>query len=256
MLDTDPENEVPFLPKDHETTRKAHRDYQSGQATRRLIVTVALVSALVSAAGTVIMHNLLPIFSIASSRSPPRPELLPSLNLPPLGNLIRTYVGDQRAYYDKDLNVSREAWMSLFPPGMGYVSMDSIKDAGEIPQLFQDMSTDGSGRFCIAAFHQLHCLFLIYADFRRALSGKLTHQDAHVLQNGHSSHCFDYLRESIICAADSALEPFRSPFDGGTQGNGVDGFGTVHQCRDFKQLFEWGEKFRYSDGHDAEKFEG
>lgn len=41
---------------------------------------------------------------------------------------------------------------------MGYVSMDSIKKAGNIPQLFKDMSTDGSGRFCVAAFHQLHCL--------------------------------------------------------------------------------------------------
>lgn len=115
MLDTDPENEVPFLSKNHETTLIAHRDYQSGRATRRLIVTVALVSALISAAGTVIMHSLLPIFSIASSRSSQRQGLLPSLNLPPLGNLLRTYVGDQRAYYDKDLNVSREAWMSLFP---------------------------------------------------------------------------------------------------------------------------------------------
>lgn len=138
---------------------------------------------------------------------------------------------------------------------MGYVSMDNIKDAGEIPQIFRDMSTDGSGRFCVAAFHQLHCLFLIYSDFRRALNGELK-ADAHSLHGSHSLHCYDYLRESIICAADSALEPFRSPFDGGTQGNGVDGFGSVHQCRNFGELYEWSEKFRYTDKHDAEKFEG
>lgn len=41
---------------------------------------------------------------------------------------------------------------------MGYVTMDHIKAAGDIPQIVQDMSTDGSGRFCVAAFHQLHCL--------------------------------------------------------------------------------------------------
>ncbi|KAI1416919.1 hypothetical protein F5Y13DRAFT_204284 [Hypoxylon sp. FL1857] len=235
--------------------RTAHRDDKGSRATRFLLLAVALVSALVSAVGTVIMHNLLSRSPIASSISPPRQELLPSLNLPPLGNGLRTYIGEP-AYYAKDMNASREAWMSLFPPGMGYVSMDSIKNAGDVPRIFQDMSTDGSGRFCVAAFHQLHCLFLIYADFRRALSGELTHADTHSLRDSHSLHCFDYLRESIICAADSALEPFRSPFDGGTQGNGVDGFGSVNQCRDFKQLFEWSEKFRYTDGHDAEKFEG
>lgn len=150
---------------------------------------------------------------------------------------------------------------------MGYVSMEKIESEGPVPQIVQDMSTDGSGRFCVAGFHQLHCLvsdirfhiypwffddiqYLIYADFRRALSGDIQQSDMHTL------HCFDYLRESIICAADSALEPFRSPFDGGTGGDGIDGFGSLHQCRDFKQLFQWSERFRYNDEHDAEKFEG
>lgn len=41
---------------------------------------------------------------------------------------------------------------------MGYITMDKVKEQGEIPQVIQDMSTDGSGRFCVAAFHQLHCL--------------------------------------------------------------------------------------------------
>ncbi|KAI0098116.1 hypothetical protein F4776DRAFT_532112 [Hypoxylon sp. NC0597] len=255
MLERVPENEVPFLPKENEALHTARRDNQNGRISRFLLVAVALVSALVSAVGTIIMHNILPASPSAFRTSSPRLELLPLLNLPPLGSVLRTYIGEP-AYYAKDLNTSREAWMSLFPPGMGYVSMENIKDAGDIPRIFQDMSTDGSGRFCVAAFHQLHCLFLIYTDFRRALGGELAHVDAHSLHDTHSLHCFDYLRESIICAADSALEPFRSPFDGGTQGNGVDGFGSVHQCRDFKQLFDWSEKFRYNDGHNAEKFEG
>ncbi|KAI0882873.1 uncharacterized protein GGS22DRAFT_195606 [Annulohypoxylon maeteangense] len=254
MLESVPENEVPFLHKENETPRIIYRVDKGGRGTWFQLVIVALVSALVSVMGTIIVHNVLPISHIISSGSSPPQELLPSLNVPPLGNVLRTYIGEP-AYYANDMNATRKAWMSLFPPGMGYVSMDNIKDAGDIPRLFQDMSTDGSGRFCVAAFHQLHCLFLIYSDFRRALSGELA-ADSHSLHGSHSLHCFDYLRESIICSADSALEPFRSPFDGGTQGNGVDGFGSVHQCRDFKQLFDWSEKFRYTDGHDAEKFEG
>ncbi|KAI1370370.1 hypothetical protein F4677DRAFT_451445 [Hypoxylon crocopeplum] len=234
MLESIPENEMPFLPKEDETKQTTRYDKQNGQTTRILLVAVALVSALVSALGIIILHNLLPTSPISSSINPQRQELLPSLNLPPLGDVLRAFKGDS-TYYAQDMNTSREAWMSLFPPGMGYVSMDNIKDAGDIPQIFQDMSTDGSGRFCIAAFHQLHCLFLIYADFRRAMNRELSHTDAQSLRSSHSLHCFDYLRESIMCSADSALEPFLAD----TQGNGVDGFGSVHQCRDFKSLSEW-----------------
>lgn len=182
MLDSVPENEVPFLTKDDEAGLTTRRDGQSRRTTRRLIITVALVSAVVSALSTVITHNLLPI---SSSRGPSRQELLPSLNVPPLGNLLRTYVGGG-AYYDRDMNASREAWMSLFPrtllcpliakadtncasAGMGYVTMDSIKAAGDIPQIVQDMSTDGSGRFCVAAFHQLHCLVSLPTILTRKL---------------------------------------------------------------------------------------
>ncbi|KOS22272.1 hypothetical protein ESCO_001436 [Escovopsis weberi] len=139
---------------------------------------------------------------------------------------------------------------------MGYISMNKVAENGDIPQVIQVMSTDGSGRFCVAAFHQLHCLYLIWEDYRRAMSAGDAKSSSST-EGEHSAHCFDYLRESIICAADNSLEPFRSPFDGGgTQGNGVDGFGTVHQCRDFRLLYDWSEKFRYSDGHDAHKFEG
>ena len=46
----------------------------------------------------------------------------------------------------------------MFPKGKGYISIDNVEKAGELPSFVRDMSTDGSGRFAIAAFHQLHCL--------------------------------------------------------------------------------------------------
>lgn len=111
MIDSVPENEVPFLTKEDEAGLMTQHDGQSRRTTRRLIIIVALVSAVVSALGTVITHNLLPL---SSHRGASRQELLPSLNVPPLGNLLRTYVGGG-AYFDRDMNASREAWMSLFP---------------------------------------------------------------------------------------------------------------------------------------------
>jgi hypothetical protein len=55
----------------------------------------------------------------------------------------------------------------------------------------------------------------------------------------HLVHCMEYLRRTIMCAADTTLEPFK------TEHAGVDGFGTVHQCRDYNQLYNWAEKNQY-----------
>lgn len=84
------------------------------------------------------------------------------------------------------------------------------------------------------------------------MDGELANEEVQSLHDSHPLHCFDYLRESITCAADSSLEPFLP----GTMGNGIDGFGSIHQCRDFKRLFDWSERFRYTDNRDAESFEG
>lgn len=58
----------------------------------------------------------------------------------------------------------------------------------------------------------------------------------------HTEHCFDYIRQSLMCAADSALEKRNDTI------GGVTGWGTSHQCRDFSALQEWAEMHRYSDG--------
>jgi len=53
----------------------------------------------------------------------------------------------------------------------------------------------------------------------------LTHEIAH-----HSAHCFDYLRQSIICAGDTNLE-------GKTEAG--PGWGSPHQCADYEALLAW-----------------
>lgn len=46
----------------------------------------------------------------------------------------------------------------------------------------------------------------------------------------HSAHCFDYLRQSIMCAADTSLE-------GDTELG--PGWGSKHECTDYDALLEW-----------------
>ena len=57
----------------------------------------------------------------------------------------------------------------------------------------------------------------------------------------HLRHCFDYLRQSLMCTADTNLEPV--DFELG----GVTGWNFERTCRDFRQVKEWAESNRAWD---------
>lgn len=57
----------------------------------------------------------------------------------------------------------------------------------------------------------------------------------------HLRHCFDYLRQSLICAADTNLEPVN--FELG----GVTGWQFNRTCRDFEGIKKWAEVNRKWD---------
>lgn len=57
----------------------------------------------------------------------------------------------------------------------------------------------------------------------------------------HLRHCFDYLRQSLVCAADSNLEPV--DFELG----GVTGWSFQRTCRDFDRIKDWAEQWRSWD---------
>ena len=46
----------------------------------------------------------------------------------------------------------------------------------------------------------------------------------------HSAHCFDYIRQSIMCSADTSLE-------GNTEAG--PGWGSKHECTDYDALLNW-----------------
>jgi hypothetical protein len=103
-------------------------------------------------------------------------------------------------------------WNSIRPPGMGFVFLGEEYFA-----------------FGVSMWHQLHCLSHIRA----------------VLINGddesdHTEHCFHYLRQGILCASDTTLEHGTSM----KLANGdkvATGYGTVHTCRDWRQVYDWME---------------
>lgn len=87
--------------------------------------------------------------------------------------------------------------------------------------------------------------------YELAMDDERRHTDTHrrqldeqkQLHEKHIIHCFDYLRQSIMCAADSTLERM-DPKTVTT-----DGWGTTHQCHDYDALFKWSEdhtRFNYT----------
>ncbi|KAK1999139.1 hypothetical protein LX36DRAFT_743647 [Colletotrichum falcatum] len=148
-----------------------------------------------------------------------------------------------------------EAWASLLPREGGFFRH---------PRLAPRTS-------CMAVFHQLHCLDMIrqtlyearpdFAAPRHSRNGtdgargssssssSSSHPEEHDKTEGqqqrqrhdhnhahdmyHIGHCFDLVRQSILCRPDLTVEV------GNPAIGGVTGFGTEHQCVDWRRLMDW-----------------
>lgn len=54
---------------------------------------------------------------------------------------------------------------------------------------------------------------------------------------GRPDHCFDYLRQLVMCNLDLTYESARVDLDG--ERRVADGWGTVHQCKDWSAINGW-----------------
>jgi hypothetical protein len=116
---------------------------------------------------------------------------------------------------------------NISPGSRGYVVVGD-RSAYDLPEPYTvalDRHNDGPG-FMMSVFHQLHCLSYLAEHYERGFAGvNLTEEVAH-----HSAHCFNYLRQGIMCSADTTLE--------GKTGAGP-GEGSEHECTDYDALLEW-----------------
>ncbi|KAM5544693.1 hypothetical protein V8D89_001591 [Ganoderma adspersum] len=99
-------------------------------------------------------------------------------------------------------------WASIFPNGGGFLRL----------------GPDGR-LFGLALFHQMHCL----ARIRRAMSIRRSSEHVH--------HCFNYLRQAIMCEANPTLEPV-IPILGRRSVNAE----IPHACRDWTKVYELAEE--------------
>lgn len=93
-------------------------------------------------------------------------------------------------------------------------------------------STDTAG---YSLFHQLHCLETMREGYYNAVNGSRDNHFEHV------SHCFDYIRQAVLCNSDTALEwiPLHQ--------QNIDGWGFEHRCRNFDEVYRYTLEHRKRD---------
>ncbi|CAN9156663.1 unnamed protein product [Alternaria alternata] len=130
------------------------------------------------------------------------------------------------------------AWNELLPVGMGF---QSIPD----PENYHDLPTPivwpNATVFTTSMTHQLHCLYAVVAVYSGMTSGHELEEDHH----WHMIHCFDYMRQAIMCSADMALEGLETTFP--DHNGGSDGWDSKHVCKDPKKVRERLESVRAYD---------
>ncbi|KAI0258495.1 hypothetical protein BC834DRAFT_911305 [Gloeopeniophorella convolvens] len=113
--------------------------------------------------------------------------------------------------YDPDAG---PVWDANLPLGRGYIKLGGHKEL-----------------FGVAMFHQMHCLVRLRAVFAGAKD-----------ESGHIKHCFNYLRQALLCNADITLEPGKEVVhtlsDGRKETSVRGGYDVIHKCHDWRQVWD------------------
>ncbi|KAL3422014.1 hypothetical protein PVAG01_06170, partial [Phlyctema vagabunda] len=132
-------------------------------------------------------------------------------------------------------------WMDLLGPGMGFISIENPSKYGLPPGVRLRHSPPNMQNFGISMYHQLHCLMMIRGLYWEALRGernlKMISDEKLPDDIHHTNHCFDYLRQAIMCAGDMSIEG-RAPPDHITQDH-INGMGQKHICRSWDASRAW-----------------
>ena len=110
--------------------------------------------------------------------------------------------------------------------GMGF---QWIKDTSTYHDLPTPIIWPNKTVFTTSMTHQLHCLFAIVETYSGLTSNTTLPEDHH----WHMIHCFDYMRQAIMCSADMALEGLETTFP--DHNGGSDGWDSKHG----KSIQDW-----------------
>ncbi|KZL80650.1 hypothetical protein CI238_08314 [Colletotrichum incanum] len=135
------------------------------------------------------------------------------------------------------------AWDQLMPLGRGLVMLDNETALPEMPNLDQSLPRGATAWIGIA--HQLHCLYSTKHAFYDLYYNQDNHNASREKLFGadwnleHLNHCWDYLRQGLMCNTDLTLE-----WRGKEEGTG---WGYQRQCKDWNAIYHWIENHRLTN---------
>jgi hypothetical protein len=130
---------------------------------------------------------------------------------------------------------SHDLWAALVP-NSGLVLIEKPDQYGLGPGL--QTSAKNAQVYGITVTHQYHCLKAIRESFYSLVTRNKTYMDDFVASTDfsidpsakvdHIFHCIDYLRQTVLCNADTTVEgqSHSEPMQ-------IDGYGPLHQCRNW-----------------------
>ncbi|RPD75656.1 hypothetical protein L226DRAFT_507565 [Lentinus tigrinus ALCF2SS1-7] len=128
-----------------------------------------------------------------------------SLHLPTVGLALESGHPHFSLHADND-------WGTLFPESSGFTDLGP-----------------NNRTFLVSFVHQLHCLDTFRVAFLTNRTGS-----AH-----HVEHCLRYMRQAVLCYADTTLEPAHPGMLNGKWRHGATGIGSVHRCKDWTALTKY-----------------
>lgn len=130
-------------------------------------------------------------------------------------------------------------WNMLMPKGMGFVWVNESHRYSNLPK--RPVEWPDKTVYTTSMTHQLHCLFAVVQTYS-GLKANMPIPDDH---HWHMIHCFDYMRQAIMCSADMALEGHETTFP--DDNGGSDGWDSKHVCKDYGQVINYLESVRAYD---------
>ncbi|KAI0056925.1 hypothetical protein BV25DRAFT_1831694 [Artomyces pyxidatus] len=117
---------------------------------------------------------------------------------------------EESVHYSFTEEGSTDEWLHHSPHGFGVVRLGP-----------------SNRTFYVSMFHQVHCL--------KYFRSEITRRGGQEFEEGHTHHCLNVLRESILCHADLTLEPG----DFATRAFTFERQGAIHTCRNWNVVYDY-----------------
>ncbi|KAK4500700.1 hypothetical protein PRZ48_008889 [Zasmidium cellare] len=140
----------------------------------------------------------------------------------------------------------KKTWFDKMQPADGgFIAIPNPHQYGLSGGFPRPNTTVPTESYVLSIFHQLHCLMALRQDTHDLLNQTLYHPAN--INMTHNNHCYEYIRQAILCAGDMTLEP--AEVQNGERIHSVDGWGVTHQCRDFEKILEFAERSEPDSEH-------